>query len=312
MEKQVIINKGGGMYERVIWDDVTKERIPEDTIGFLKGDTGVVPIVGNEFIGQNASIFKEKTFPSECKYCKPVNEPTGIPLDSQCKLLTAIKVQFTDPYCLLGSTLFNLSCTIALPGLNFSIKFYDQNNRNYETLFIETNTLNLSGYLHTGIPHTITVQVIDKNAIGGSHRVGECIRKFKYLAFLGSSVQCLLDARNIYFGGIKYDEKKNLILYKSYGGKNLPSQITIVTTSNPYGPHYMTTLELDVVTDFIMKPALGWFTETNLSSKPSDLLRFGGYRPSVAILGYFNDTDGPYYNNLCEVELIPLTKGILK
>lgn len=314
MKKQVIIDKGRGMFERVIWDDSTNERIPEDTIGFLKSDTKVVPIVDKSWIKENSAILKDKNFPSVCKYCKPNLPKSGIPIEAQCRLLSAIQVQFTSPYCLLGSTLFNLSCTVQLPGLRFICKFYDHTNKEYDSLLIDTSQLNFSGYLHTGIPHTITVQVQDSEpGAGNKYRVGECIRKFTYLNTTGSTIKCLLDARKDYFS-ILYDPIHHKILYRSHNGvTNLPNQIYLVTTDTTYGPHYFTPINLDQVTDFTMQPALGWYTTKSLYSRPSYLLRnvnFGQVKGdgtklynTVAVLGLFNDAHGDSYHNFYEVDL---------
>jgi len=317
MIKQVIIDKGGGMYERVIWDDVTKKRIGEETIGFLKGDAGVVPIVGNEFIGENASLFRDKTFPSVCKYCKPNLPKSGISLESQCRLLSAIQVQFTDPYCVYGSSLFNLSCTLQLPGLRFIIKFYDENNVEYDSLLIESNQLNFSVYLHTAVPHTITVQVQDSEpGVEGKYRIGECIRKFKYLAFLGSSVECVIDISRNSLLDITYDPINHLILYKGVLGlSNFPNQINLITTDGTYGPHYMTPITKGVVTDFTTQPALGWFHNPN-RYKPAYLLKninFGNqgskYNDTVAILGAFLDDNTGRLSNFWTMKIGTLSKG---
>jgi len=302
MEKQVIIDKGGGMYERVIWDDSTKERIPEDTIGFLKGDEGVVTIVGNEFIGQNASLFTEKTFPSECKYCKPGLPNTGLKIVDQCRLLSAIKIEFTKPYCVYGSTLFNISCALQLPKLKFLVKFYDQNNKEYDSLLIDPNQLNFSGYLHTALPHTITVEVVGPDlGTRGKEARGGCIRKFKYLAYLGAQVECVIDLGVGKELDIIYDPKRHLILYEdNKNNARFPNEINLITTDNTYGPHKMTTIKKGVVIDYTTQPALGWIEGYGTSY----LLRnvnFGSendYYNTIAILGLNNRNTSGFSNFL--------------
>ncbi len=290
MEKQVIIDKGRGMYERVIWDDSTKERIGEDTIGFLKGDNGVVPIVGNEFIGQNASIFKDKTFPSECKYCKPNVRRSGISFEIQCKYLTAIEIIFSRPYCEYGSTLFNLRCTVQSPDIRYIVKFYDQDNKEYDSLLVDTSQLNFSGYLHTAYPHTITVQVQYRDPeIGGEYTTGECIRKFRYLAYVGFSVECVINITSTSAElDITYDRNKQLILYNGvYNLKNSPQEINLITTDNTYGPHFITSIPKGIVTAFKVEPALGWIGD----SQSSYLLRNVNFHErTIAILGLFNNS----------------------
>lgn len=214
MKKQVIIDKGNGLQQRLSYDDGTNKIIPETTYGPRQTDNAL-PVVGKKFIDEtDLSV----AYGEDCLFCKGKKNKSGVPFDTQCAILTQLRVSYsTCAGPLFQSVLFLLSGTDFVNGWKFYYTFYDKKGIPFQYFQIPVG-LPFSFYLHKNSVSKMDIKIIDEKG-----KIGEC---FITIDTKGASVSNLY--KNISKMKVIYDPNTHNFKYINTDKSNNLNYIDIV------------------------------------------------------------------------------------
>lgn len=168
MKKQVIIDKGNGLQQRLSYDDSTNKIIPELNIGQSSVDN-VLPVVGKKFIKETGLLSSRG---EDCIFCKGKKNISGIPFNTQCELLNGIQASYSPiAGTLHQSSFYSLDYNgIAISGFKFQLIFYDI--KGVPVKYVEANPywFPINFYLHQNSIYRVEIRV-KKGKIYGECRL---------------------------------------------------------------------------------------------------------------------------------------------
>lgn len=305
MKKQVIIDKGNGLQQRLSYDDSTNKIIPETTFGPRQTDN-VLPVVGKKFIDEtDLSV----AYGEDCLFCKGKKGTIELPISTQCAILSGIEVSYsTCAGPLYQTTLYNLAYKgIPTPNTQLFIDFYDSKGVVFS--FIIPSHTNNSGsfYLHQNSINRVEIRVFDfKN-----NKKGECF--LSIVAKGAVPLNLYKDPSNM---KIVYDLNTGNIKYTNLNKNKNLDYIEVVTSGFGYGYGFSYAKLTKLISGKTYKipgnfsgkgshDDMYWSTRANESLTGLDNLKYGDYDATIAILGYEGVFQN-FYGNLFE-----MTKGFV-
>jgi hypothetical protein len=308
MKKQVIIDKGNGMQQRLSYDDGTNKIIPETTFGPRQTDN-VLPVVGKKFITDTGLSV---AYGEDCLFCKGKKNTSGIPFDTQCAILSGFKIYYSPCFGPLFQTILY---TVEYNGPHKSpsdygvwMDFFDKTGTPFTYYAGSLQGGTFSGnsvpfYLHQNSINKVEIRVSETS---WTKVKGECVLTIQAS---GASVTTLYkDNENM---KVIFDPTRKRLKYINLNKNKNKNYIDVVVgewESSPFS--YLFRMESGKTYDL----NVGWngiaVFSNSLYWTAEDALHLVGYSDSsntlsIAILGYEGLLGGIYTN------LFPVTVGIL-
>lgn len=289
MKKQVIIDKGNGLQQRLSYDEGTNKIIPETTFGPRQTDN-VLPVVGKKFIDEtDLSV----AYGEDCLFCKGKKNTSGIPFATQCAILSGLEVSYSTCAGLLyQSTLYNIKYKgVPHIGLSFFYEFYDNQGKVFKYFVTDSN---YSFYLHQNSTNRVDIRLLD---FRNKQKQGECI-----LSILAKGAITLNPYKDIVKMKVIYDPITNNIKYVNSNKNYNLNYIDIAVKDSGY----------NILTRRLISGKIygisGRFTTDPFywaSNSLENLVFSHGGSDQIAILGYENTIAG------IDTNLFSITRGTL-
>jgi hypothetical protein len=163
MKKQVIIDKGNGLQQRLSYDDGTNKIIPETTFGPRQTDN-VLPVVGKNFIDDTDLSVAY----GDCLFCKGRDNSLILPFNTQCAILSGIEISYSPCAGPLYQTVLYTINYKGIPLLDHAIHFtfFDQSGKAFAYSIYQDGFFPYSFFLHQGYTDTVKIRVIKNDSIG--------------------------------------------------------------------------------------------------------------------------------------------------
>jgi len=292
MKKQVIIDKGNGLQQRLSYDDSTNKIIPETTFGPRQTDN-VLPVVGKKFIDEtDLSV----AYGEDCLFCKGKKNTSGISFDTQCAILSGLEVSYSPcAGSLYQTTLYHVSYNGITSPIKLHFEFYDNKGKVFKYFVFDLKVGNImSFYLHQNSTNRVDIRIVEYI---NRQTAGECI-----LSIISKGAVPLNPYKDIVKMKVIYDPKTNNMKYINSNKNYNLNYIDIASKSLGYsvltqrlisGKTY--NINRRVTTDPF------YWTNSSLEN----LVFSNGGRDAIAILGYENRIAG------IDTNLYMLTLGTL-